>query len=399
MNKNHNLIYLSIILFLSLTGCENTSKPKSVNTDSTASVKTDSTVTLKSTVPDAGGFKENINGKAVVLYTLKNKNGAEAAITNYGGRLVSLLVPDREQKLVDVVLGYDSLKSYRKKGEPYFGAIIGRYGNRIAKGKFILDGKPYQLQVNDGTNTLHGGFDGFYGKVWTAKQSDKQTLELSYVSKDNEGGYPGNLKVKVTYKLTDDNTLLISYNAVTDKATVVNLTNHAYFNLNGAGNETITDHLLTIEADAYTPVDQTLIPTGKIEKVSGTPFDFTKPTLIGARINDKNEQLEYGKGYDHNFVLRPGAGLRKAVTVTSPKTGIAMEVLTEEPGIQFYSGNFLTGKDQDGKGKVKYGHRSAFCLETQHFPDAPNHPSFPATVLRPGKEYKTVTAYRFSVVK
>jgi len=391
MKKNHNLIYLSIILFLSMTGCENNSKSKSVSTDSTS--------VLKVTVPDAGGFEETINGKAVVLYTLKNKNGAEAAITNYGGRLVSLLVPDRNQKLVDVVLGYDSLKSYRKKGEPYFGAIIGRYGNRIAKGRFVLEGKPYQLQVNDGTNTLHGGFDGFFGQVWTAKQSDKQTLELSYFSKDKEAGYPGNLTVKVTYKLTDDNALRISYSAVTDKTTIINLTNHAYFNLNGAGNETITDHLLTIDADTYTPVDKTLIPTGKIEKVSGTPFDFTKPTLIGERINAKNEQLEYGKGYDHNFVLRAGTGLRKAATVVSPKTGIAMEVLTEEPGIQFYSGNFLTGKDQDGKGKVTYGHRSAFCLETQHFPDAPNQPSFPATVLQPENEYKTVTVYQFSVVK
>ncbi|MGY0036699.1 aldose epimerase family protein [Pedobacter sp. NJ-S-72] len=311
MNKNHNLIYLSIILLFTLTRCGNTSNSKSVKTDSNSR----SQVTL----PDAGGFKENINGKDIALYTLKNKNGVEAAITNYGGRLVSLLVPDREQKLTDVVLGYDSLKSYRKKGEPYFGAVIGRYGNRIAKGKFILDGKPYQLQVNDGVNTLHGGFDGFYAQVWAAKKSDGQTLELSYLSKDNEAGYPGNLKVKVIYKLTDDNALMISYSAITDKPTIVNLTNHAYFNLNGAGNETITDHLLTIEADTYTPVDKTLIPTGKIEKVSGTPFDFTKPTLIGARINDKNEQLEYGQGYDHNFVLRTEAGLRKAVTVMSPK--------------------------------------------------------------------------------
>ncbi|WP_367868256.1 aldose epimerase family protein [Pedobacter sp. WC2423] len=393
MNKNYNLIYLSIILLLTLTRCESNSSPKS------KSVTTDSASVSKYIIPEAGGFEGNIDGKAITLYTLKNKNGAEAAITNYGGRLVSLLVPDRNQKLTDVVLGYDSLKSYQKKGEPYFGAIIGRYGNRIAKGKFVLDGKSYQLQVNDGTNTLHGGADGFYSKVWTAKKTDAQTLELSYLAKDNEAGYPGNLTVKVSYKLTDDNALMISYSAVTDKATIVNLTNHAYFNLNGAGNQTITDHLLTIEADAYTPVDKTLIPTGKIEKVSGTPFDFTKPTLIGERINDKNEQLEYGKGYDHNFVLRSGSGLRKAATVMSPKTGIAMEVLTTEPGIQFYSGNFLTGKDQDGKGKVSYAHRSAFCLETQHFPDAPNQPSFPATVLKPGKVYQTTTVYKFSALK
>jgi len=388
MNKKHHLICLSLILLLTLTRCENTSKSASTGSASSGVA-----------LPDANNFKENINGKAITLYTLKNKNGAEAAITNYGGRLVSLLVPDRKQKLTDVVLGYDSLKSYRKKGESYFGAIIGRYGNRIAKGKFVLDGKPYQLQINDRTNTLHGGFDGFFAQVWDARKTDGQTLKLSYLSKDNEAGYPGNLTVKVTYKLTDNNELLISYSAVTDKTTIVNLTNHAYFNLNGAGNETITDHLLTIEADSYTPVDQTLIPTGKIEKVSGTPFDFTRPTLIGARINDKNVQLGYGKGYDHNFVLRAGSGLRKVATVSSPKTGIAMEVLTEEPGIQFYSGNFLTGTTHDGKGKAAYGHRSAFCLETQHFPDSPNQPSFPSTVLKPGKEYKTVTVYKFSVLK
>jgi aldose 1-epimerase len=240
---------------------------------------------------------------------------------------------------------------------------------------------------------------GFYKKVWDAKQTDDHTLELSYVSKDGEGGYPGNLSVKVTYSLDDDHSLKIAYSATTDKATVVNLTNHAYFNLNGAGDQTITDHMLQLEADEYTPVDTTLIPTGKLEKVAGTPFDFTKPKIIGVNINDSNPQLKNGKGYDHNWVLRKGTGLRKAATVSSEKTGIVMEVLTEEPGIQFYSGNFLTNKINNGKGNSTYGYRSAFCLETQHFPDSPNQPSFPSTVLKPGNTYSTVSVYKFTVKK
>jgi len=374
----------------------------SCNSSSDKTGSADSSQTAEHVVydtPDSLAFLGTVDNKEVHLYTLKNKDGAIASITNFGGRIVSLLVKDNKDQLVDVVLGHDSLKSYQRKEEFFFGALIGRYGNRIAKGKFTLEGKAYQLEVNDGVNTLHGGFNGFYKKVWDAKQTDDHTLELSYLSKDGEAGYPGNLNVKVTYSLEDDNSLKISYSAVSDKATVVNLTNHAYFNLNGAGNKTITDHMLTLEADEFTPVDTTLIPTGKLEKVAGTPFDFTKAKLIGDHINDTNPQLKNGQGYDHNWVLRKGTGLRKAATVSSAKTGIVMEVLTEEPGIQFYSGNFLTEKMNYGKGNATYGYRSAFCLETQHFPDSPNQPAFPSTVLKPGKEYKTVSVYKFSVTK
>lgn len=391
MNKNFNSICLTFISMCALSSCGN-----ATNSDSSGK---DTTAVSAVTIPDSNSFKGNVGGKTVELYVLKNKNGAQAAITNYGGRVVSLWVPDKNNELKDVVLGYDNLKSYQKKGEPFFGALIGRYGNRIAAGKFTLDGRTFQLQLNDGVNTLHGGFDGFFSQVWDAKKINDQTLELDYFSKDGEAGYPGNLTVKVIYELTNDNELKISYTATTDKNTVVNLTNHAYFNLNGAGDSTITDHLLMINADGYTPVDSTLIPTGKIEKVAGTPFDFNKATLIGERINNTDQQLKYGKGYDHNFVLRKGKGLHKVATVTSPKTGIVMDVLTEEPGLQFYSGNFLTGEDKDGKGSISYPHRSAFCLETQHFPDSPNQSSFPSTVLKPGEEYKTVTIYRFSLQK
>jgi len=345
---------------------------------------------------DSLKYTTTIDGKSVKLFTLKNKDGATVTITNYGGRVVSLLVPDKDNKLVDVVLGYDSIGAYRKKGEPFFGALIGRYGNRIGKGKFKLDGKDYQLQLNDGTNTLHGGTDGFYSKVWNAKQINGQTLELTYVSNDGEAGYPGKLDVKVTYSLSDDNALKIDYVATTDKATVVNLTNHAYFNLNGEGNKTILDHELTIAADSITPVDSTLIPTGKLLAVAGTAFDFTKAKTIGKSIDEKDEQLAFGKGYDHNFALKKHDDKTPVATVKSTVTGIKMDIYTSEPGLQFYSGNFLTGADQDGKGGKSYPHRSAICLETQHFPDAPNHANFASTVLKPGETYQTSTTYKFS---
>jgi aldose 1-epimerase len=309
--------------------------------------------------------------------------------------VVSLLVPDKNNKLTDVVLGYDSIGSYRKKGEPFFGALIGRYGNRIGKGKFTLDGKEYNLQLNDGPNTLHGGTDGFFSKVWDAKQVDSQKLELNYVSKDGEAGYPGTLNVKVVYTLKDDNALQIDYTATTDKATVVNLTNHAYFNLNGEGDSTILNHELVIDANAYTPVDSTLIPTGKLTPVAGTAFDFNKAKTIGKSIEENDQQLKYGKGYDHNFALTHHDGKTPVAKVTSPVTGITLEVYTTEPGLQFYSGNFLTGTDHDGKGAKAYPHRSAFCLETQHFPDAPNHANFASTVLKPGETYQTSTTYKF----
>lgn len=393
MRTNQNLSLALLLASGMLAGC-NSSTNKAPGADS---LQTADHAVAKT--PDSLAFAGKVDQKEVHLYTLKNKNAAVASVTNFGGRLVSLLVKDNKDQLVDVILGHDSLQPYQGKEENFFGALIGRYGNRIAKGKFTLEGKTYQLELNNGPNTLHGGFNGFYKKVWDARQIDGHTLELSYLSKDGEAGYPGNLNIKVTYSLEDDNSLKITYTATTDKTTVVNLTNHAYFNLNGEGDKTITDHLLSLEADEYTPVDTTLIPTGKLTKVAGTAFDFTKPKLIGANINDNDPQLKNGKGYDHNWVLRKGTGLRKAATVSSSKTGIVMEVLTEEPGIQFYSGNFLTDKVNNGKGKATYGYRSAFCLETQHFPDSPNQASFPSTVLKPGATYQTVSVYKFSVQK
>jgi aldose 1-epimerase len=344
---------------------------------------------------DSNAYQLAIEGKKTNLFKLENKNGALVYLTNYGARVVSLVVPDKDNKPTDVVLGYDSVKANQKKGEPFFGAIIGRYGNRIAKGKFSLAGNTYQLQVNDGVNTLHGGTDGFYGKVWDAKQINKHSIEMSYFSKDGEGGYPGNVTVKVLYTLTDDNALQIDYTATTDKETILNLTNHAYFNLNGEGSNTILDHELMIAADGFTPVDTTLIPTGKIQAVKGTPFDFTTAKTIGKDIETKDEQLKNGKGYDHNFVLNENTDNHAVARVKSTTTGIVLEVYTSEPGLQFYSGNFLTGVDKDGKGGKSYPLRSAFCLETQHFPDSPNQASFPSTVLKPGETYKTSTTYKF----
>ena len=344
---------------------------------------------------DSVQYDTVISGKAVKLYTLKNGNGVSVSITNYGGRVVSFMVPDKNNKLTDVVLGYDSISAYGKKGEPFFGALIGRYGNRIGKGKFTLEGKAYQLQLNDGTNTLHGGTDGFFGKVWEAKQNGQQ-LELTYSSADGEAGYPGKLDVKVVYTLTNENAFQIDYTATTDKATIVNLTNHAYFNLSGEGSKTILDHELMIAADAITPVDSTLIPTGALLPVKGTSFDFTVAKAIGKDIERKEEQLKFGKGYDHNFVLKPNDGKIPVAILKSTITGIKMEVYTTEPGLQFYSGNFLTGVDKDGKGGKSYAYRSALCLETQHFPDAPNHANFVSTVLKPGQTYTTSTTYKFS---
>jgi aldose 1-epimerase len=335
----------------------------------------------------------------VSIYTMKNSNGMEARITNYGGILVSLLVPDKTGRLEDVVLGYDSLSSY-VKNNPYFGALIGRYGNRIAKGKFTLDGKEYSLAINNGANTLHGGVKGFDKVVWDAKEQKGKTgqsLVLTYFSKDGEEGYPGNLRVKVVYTLTEKNELKIEYTATTDKATVVNLTHHSYFNLAGAVTGDILSHELMINADKFTPIDEGLIPTGELKSVTGTPFDFTKSAEIGSRINTDDQQLKFGKGYDHNFVLNGKAkGLSLAARVEEKTTGRVMEVLTTEPGVQFYSGNFLDGTNI-GKGGAAYKFRYGFCLETQHFPDSPNEPKFPSTVLKPGRKYSTTTVYRFSV--
>lgn len=393
MKTNQNLLLALFLATGTLVSCNSGTSTRTTRTDAAKPAA------LSFSLPDTAAFSGTADQKKVHLFILKNQHGAQAAITNFGGRLVSLIVKDNKGRPVDVVLGHDSLKSYQRKEEFFFGALIGRYGNRIGKGRFSLDGKAYQLELNDGPNTLHGGTHGFYKQVWEAKQTDDHTLELSYLSKDGEAGYPGNLRVKVTYTLTADNALKIAYEATTDQATVVNLTNHAYFNLNGAGDATITDHLLTLEADEYTPVDSTLIPTGQLVKVAGTAFDFTSPKLIGKEIGAADPQLRNGKGYDHNWVLRKGSGMRRAATVTSTKTGIEMEVLTEEPGIQFYSGNFLSDQVNYGKGHATYGYRSAFCLETQHFPDSPNKPSFPSTVLKPGETYHTSTIYKFTVKK
>jgi aldose 1-epimerase len=319
----------------------------------------------------------------------------QVAITNYGGHLVSALVPDKTGKLVSVVLGFDNMEGFQKAAGNFYGATIGRYGNRIAKGKFTLEGKEYTLAINNNPNSLHGGRKGFDKVVFDAKQTNPQTVELTYLSKDMEEGYPGNLQTKVTYHLTDNNAIEISYEATTDKTTVVNLTNHSYFNLNGEGNGTILDHQVKINADGYTPVDKTLIPTGVIEPVKGTPFDFSKTKTIGQDITADNQQIKFGPGYDHNFVLNKHNIKTSIATVTGDKTGIVMDIYTEEPGLQFYSGNFMNGSNAI-RGGGKDGLRSAFAMETQHFPDAPNQPNFASTTLKPGQVYKTQTIYKFT---
>lgn len=337
-------------------------------------------------------------GEQVDLYTLRNAKGAEATVTTYGARLVTLKMPDKTGKLDDIVLGFDNLDGYTQTPPPpYFGATIGRYGNRIAGGKFQLDGKTYTLAKNNGANSLHGGNVGFDKVVWKLTPSSGDSVAMTYLSKDGEEGYPGNLTATVTYTLTDNNELRIEYSATTDKDTVVNLTNHSYFNLAGQGEGDILGHVVMIDADRFTPVDKGLIPTGELKPVDGTPFDFRKPTPIGDRIDAKDPQIALGPGYDHNFVLNHhGAPLALAARVTEPKTGRMMEVLTTEPGLQFYTGNFLDGTFKGVGGKV-YPRRSAFCMETQHFPDSPNHPDFPSTTLKPGETYHSETVYRFSV--
>jgi aldose 1-epimerase len=337
------------------------------------------------------------DGRAADIYTLTNKNGVQAKITNYGGIVTSLLVPDRKGKLGDVVLGYDSLPPYLTQ-TTFFGALIGRYGNRIGKGQFMLDGKKVQLTCNDGRNTLHGGRTGFDKVLWTAEPSDSSAaLKLTYASNDGEEGFPGNLTATVVYTLTDNNELRIDYEAVTDKPTVVNLTHHTYFNLSADPSADALGTELTLLADAFTPVDATLIPTGELRSVNGTPFDFRKPVKIGARIQMEDDQLKKGRGYDHNWVLNGWDGTLQIVAAAfDSSSGRLMEVLTTEPGMQFYSGNFLDGTIT-GKAGIVYRKRAGFCLETQHYPDSPNHANFPSTVLRPGETYKTATVYRFSV--
>lgn len=323
-----------------------------------------------------------------------------AAFTNYGGRLTGLWVPNKTGKMIDVVVGFSNVEGFINSTERYFGATIGRFGNRIAKGKFTIDGKQYISSINNPPNTLHGGKEGFSEMVWDAIILNDQTIQFTRLSKDMEEGFPGNLNVKVTYTLTDDNELQMEYVATTDKKTVVNLTNHAFFNLNGEGSGTINNHILQINADSYIPVDSTLIPTGKIEPVAGTPFDFRQPQTIGSRIDQPNEQLKNGEGYDHNWVLNTNKSdeMFAAAIAVGDQSGIVLEVFTQEPGLQFYSGNFMQSKNIFKSG-AKDDYRTAFCLETQHFPDSPNQPSFPSTILEPDKEYRTKSAYKFSNIK
>lgn len=345
-------------------------------------------------------FSGKVDGKEVKIYVLTNSKGAEATVINYGAKIVSLCVPDRDGKLTDVVLGHNNLNEYLNSEEPYFGAVCGRTGNRIAKGKFTLDGVTYQLAINNGPNNLHGGLKGFNAVVWDAKQTDNQTLELTYLSKDGEEGFPGNLNVKITYKLTDDNSFDIDYEATTDKATIINLTNHSYFNLSGEGDPSVYDHSLKIFSREYLPTDDTAIPYGKPEAVGGTPFDFIMPHPIGERINEDFQQLHFGKGYDHTFILEknlPGQ-FALALECYSPKTGIVMDIYTTEPGVQVYTGNWMTG-NFEGKHGHRYPMRAAVCFETQHFPDSINKPEYPSVVLRPGDTFKSKTVHKFTVKK
>ena len=377
MSTIARLSFASLLLTITHMSCTN------------APEKTTETATVKKAVTqqDFG----QADGKAVYLYTLTNKNGAAVKITNYGGIVTSWVAPDKKGNASSIVLGFDSLSGYLAK-PPYFGALVGRYGNRIANGKFKIGDSSYTLATNNGKNHLHGGLKGFDKVVWDASMVDSvAALTLTYTSKDGEEGYPGNLKVTVVYTFSDDNELGIEYSAETDKPTVLNLTNHSYFNLTGSVENTILQHSLTINADAYTPVDSTLIPTGVLQPVKGTAFDFTSPAVIGSRI------ASVPGGYDHNYVLNSKDGsLQLAAVLADSVSGRKLEVYTTQPGMQFYTGNFLDGSIKTSDGKA-IGKNAALCMETQHFPDSPNQPSFPSTLLKPGEKYHTVTKYKLSL--
>lgn len=383
------LILWLILIFVS---CKNKSKIKN-------SIEQEIMVSSVKTKLKASNFQNKIDGKKTDFYILTNKNGVEVTFTNYGQRLTSLIVPDKNGKFEDIVLGFKTLKEFISAKEKYMGSTIGRYGNRISKGKFSIDGTEYTLATNNNTNHLHGGNKGFNNVVWDANQIENNEIEFTRTSPNMEEGYPGNLEVRVHYLLTEENELVIKYFATTDKPTIVNLTHHSFFNLAGEGKSTINNHLLMINADKYTPVDKTLIPNGELTSVDGTPFDFTKAKPIGRDLEVADQQLTYGKGYDHNFVLKKNLpknenGLVLAAKVIEPNSGRTMEVLTNEPGLQFYGGNFLDG-GTSGKSGKPYDFRGAFCLETQHFPDSPNQPNFPSTLLYPGEEYKSICIYKF----
>ncbi len=378
------------VALLLLNACQSKTTTET-SSDSTQTAMPDSS-SLTYRLPDPKGFQGEINGRKTALYVLKNST-TQVAITNFGARLVSLIVPDKNGQPTDVVAGFASLADYQKAGEPFYGPVVGRVGNRIAKGTFTLDGKTYHTALNNNGHTLHGGPTGYHNQVWDAKQLDDKTLELTYTAKDGEGGFPGNLTTKVVYSLTD-NGLRIDYTATTDKATPNNPTSHAFFNLNGEGSGTINNHVLHIDADRYSAVDKGLIPQGEPVSVEKTPFDFRQATAIGARVGEQNEQLTFGGGYDHNWVLNKKVGLGKAGEVTGDKSGIRMEIFTTEPALQFYGGNFFNGKDVGKYGKAT-NFREALALETQHYPDSPNHPTYPNTILRPGETFRSTTEYRF----
>ncbi|WP_303310832.1 aldose epimerase family protein [Hymenobacter sp. BT730] len=400
MNHSLRIGLFGLAGLLSVASCNQSSPAEQSNNNDANQTMADSTQTTDSTAsaaPTVSSFGTTQDGQQVQLYTLTNAHGVQVSISNYGGTITRLLVPDKAGKLGDVVLGFDNVSGYQSpeflKSGPYFGALIGRYGNRIAQGKFTLDGKQYTLAKNNGENTLHGGKKGFDKVVWQAEpgsSAEGQTLKLTYLSKDGEEGYPGNLNVTVLYTLTPDDALKIDYTATTDKATPVNLTNHAYFNLSGG--KDILGHQVTIPADRYNVVDAGLIPTGELRPVKGTPFDFTTPHAIDERIG------QVPGGYDHNWILNETTGMHPAAMVFEPSTGRTMEVRTTEPGIQFYTGNFLDGTLKGKDGQV-YGKHAGFCLETQHFPDSPNQSKFPSTILKPGQTLKSTTTYQFGVRK
>lgn len=362
--------------------------------------KTDSNNGSADSLTLSGLNAANFATDTTALYTLVGESGMEVCLTNFGGRIVSIMVPDKDGNMQDVCLGHDNIDDYVKYGAEgcNFGALIGRYGNRIAKGQFTLDGESYQLPINNGPNSLHGGGPvAFHNRIWQANQLDGQTIEFTTTSPDGEDGYPGNIEVKVTYTVTADNSLQITYEATTDKATVLNLTNHCYFNLSGDASKDCLDEILTIDADQITAVDADVAVTGEVLSVEGTAFDFRTPTVIGERIDNEDEvQIANGKGYDHNWILNAKGDISKCfATLYDPNSGIQMDMYTDQPGVQFYAGNFLDGSFVGKKG-VKYPRRSAFCFETQHYPDSPNHPEWPSTTLRPGEQYLTTTIYKFS---
>ena len=394
------ILPVALLTLLTTVSCQKTTRSGDSDKDTTEitmsadSIPMSDTTAIAYKLPDPAAFDGTVNGKKTGLYILKGTN-IQVAITNYGARVVGLLVPDKAGKLTDVAMGFGSLKAYQVANEPFYGPIVGRFGNRIARGRFTLNGKAYNTVQNNNGNTLHGGPTGFHTQVWDAKQVDDKTLQLTYLSKDGEGGFPGNVTTTVTYSVDGESGLKINYKATTDKETPYNPTSHGFFNLNGEGSGTVNNHVLMIDADRYSAVDKGLIPQGEPVSVEGTPFDFRKPTVIGARVDQKNEQLTFGGGYDHNWVLNHKMGtLDEAVEITGDKSGINMTVLTTEPAMQFYGGNFFEGNDQ-GKYGLATKFRGGFALEAQHYPDSPNHPTYPTTILKPGQTYAQTTVYRF----